>query len=265
MPASATGVPETVWLLGHEIRWRLAQALSNSDHRVGELVETVGERQNLVSYHLGLLRRAGVVSERRSSDDARDIYYHLDLDGLGSRLNQAAIALHPALYRSAEIQPVPRLAPARLVRVLFICTGNSARSQIAEAMLRKQSGGRVQVHSAGTQPTQVHPLAVQVLSRRGIETQGLRSKGLEEVGGIDFDYVITLCDIAREQCPSMPRDPEFIHWSLSDPATMTGAIGKRRAAFRSTADEIAVRVRQFLQLIAIKESTPARMGGKSYG
>ena len=92
MPASAPNAPETVWLLGHDIRWRLAKALSNSDHRVGELVVAVGERQNLVSYHLGLLRRAGVVWERRSSADARDVYYHLDLDGLRSDLNQAAIA-----------------------------------------------------------------------------------------------------------------------------------------------------------------------------
>lgn len=265
MPASATNAPETVWLLGHDIRWRLAQALSKSDLRVGELVVAVGERQNLVSYHLGLFRRAGVVSERRSSADARDIYYHLDLDGLGSRLNQAAIALHPALHTSAEIQPTARLALARPVRVLFICTGNSARSQIAEAMMRKQSGGRVEVHSAGAQPTQVHPLAVQVLNQLGIETESLRSKDFEEVGGVDFDYIITLCDIAREQCPSMPRNPEFIHWSLADPATITGAIGKRRAAFRSTAEEIAARVRQFLELIAIKESAPSRMGGKSNG
>src|SRR5450830_548457 len=97
MPASTTSAPQTVWLLGHGIRWRLAQALSHSDHRVGELVEAVGERQNLVSYHLGLLRRAGVVSERRSSRDSRDVYYSLNLGLLRGGLDQAFSSLHPTM------------------------------------------------------------------------------------------------------------------------------------------------------------------------
>lgn len=251
-------------MLGHDIRWRLAQQLSHGDHRVSELIEAVGERQNLVSYHLGLLRRAGMVSERRSSHDSRDVYYRLNLGGVRDGLDQALTGLHPAL----TVQRPPT-APAAAKkrprsRLLFVCTGNSARSLIAEAIVRERRSEAVEALSAGPRPAGVHPLALEVLREMGISSKGLRSKGLEEVAHLEFDYVITLCDIAREECPPLPGSPRYVHWSLPDPAAVTGRMESRRAAFRLAADELADRISHLMQLVAA--SGPARkppVGGRT--
>lgn len=249
--------------MGHDLRWRLLRALSRSDQRVNELVDQVREPQNLVSYHLGLLRRSSLVSERRSSADGRDIYYHLNLDRLGPQLVAAAGALHPALGGAAPRSAAERREALR-GRVLFVCTGNSARSLIAEAMLRARANGALETFSAGPKPAGVHPLALEVLSEMGIATTGLRSKGLDGVAGLKFDRVVTLCDIAREECPPVPGGPEYIHWSLPDPAAVGGPVDKRRAAFRSTANEIADRVDRLLQLMATEQLTrKSQVGGNS--
>jgi protein-tyrosine-phosphatase len=254
-------------LLGHEVRWQLVRILARSDHQVNELVELVGERQNLVSYHLNLLRLAELVSERRSSSDARDVYYHLDLDRVGSGLDAATAALHPSLHvrlGGPALQKVPDL-PQR--RILFVCTGNSARSLIAEALMRAQSGGALEVHSAGPRPAGVHPLALEVISEWRLATRGLRSKGLEEVADIEFDHVITLCDIAREQCPRLPGDPEYIHWSLADPAAVMGSMEARRRAFRAAAAELNRRISHLVSRLASADSRAASkpvVGGKTH-
>ena len=261
MPGSTVKAPGAVWLLGHDIRWRLAQQLSHSDHRVSELAEAVGERQNLVSYHLGLLRRGGMVSERRSSHDSRDVYYSLNLGGVREGLDQALAGLHPALT-------VPRLEPAppaakgrRQPRILFVCTGNSARSQLAEAIARDLVGGAAAVLSAGPKPAGVHPMTVTVLKELGLPADNLRSKGIDEVG-VRFDFVITLCDVAREDCPPFPSEADVIHWSLPDPAAVSGPINKRLAAFRSTANELAERIDGLMQLIGTEQpKMKSRVGG----
>jgi protein-tyrosine-phosphatase len=105
--------------------------------------------------------------------------------------------------------------------VLFLCTHNSARSQIAEALLRHLGGARVEVFSAGTEVSRVHPLALETLQKHEIDTTGLYSKSLDKFLGQDFDYVITVCDNARESCPVFPGDPERIHWSFPDPSAVT--------------------------------------------
>jgi ArsR family transcriptional regulator, arsenate/arsenite/antimonite-responsive transcriptional repressor / arsenate reductase (thioredoxin) len=199
-------------LLTNEVRWRLVVALASSDRKVNELVQAVGQPPNLVSYHLGQLRGVRLVSERRSSADARDVYYSLDLERLQAALERCAGTIHPGLW------PDPSRAVAELParRVLFLCTHNSARSQMAEAILRQQGGDAVDVRSAGSEPSQVHVLALRTLAELGIERAGLRAKPLSTFAGDNFDYVITLCDIVREAGTSWPGKPERLHWSLAD-------------------------------------------------
>jgi protein-tyrosine-phosphatase len=135
------------------------------------------------------------------------------------------------------------------VRVLFLCTGNSARSQIAEAFLVQAAGGRVEVASAGSHPKPVHPNAVRVMRSYGIDLTGERSKHLDEVAGRRFDYVITLCDKVREVCPEFPGQPEPIHWSIPDPAA-AGAGEVSYPAFRAVAADLHTRIGFLIQAIA---------------
>lgn len=135
------------------------------------------------------------------------------------------------------------------LRVLFLCTGNSARSQIAEGLLRKLSRGRADVFSAGTHPEgEVHPMAIEILSRRfDVDTAGLKPKHLNRFRGETFDYVITVCDRSAETCPTLPGDPERIHWSFEDPAAVEGDEPRRRA-FESVANGLAARLRIWMAL-----------------
>lgn len=269
MPEAAVArPPKILGLLGNEVRWRLVSALARTDRRVKELVDEVAEPQNLVSYHLGLLKRSELVSERRSSLDGRDIYYHLNLDRLDSKLDGAAATLHPSLRNSlASVRPGgrSRKGPTR-VRVLFICSGNSARSLMAEAVLRGMSGGSVEVWSAGPAPGGVNPLALEILTQQKIPTAGLRSKSIDEVIHMDFDYVISLCDVAREECPPLSGKPEYMHWSLPDPAAVSGSLERRRTAFRSTVNELRTRIRHLVRLLGTADmpATKSLIGGKAH-
>src|SRR6266700_2065269 len=185
--------PALMKLLGNEVRWGLVRALSISDRKVNELVERVQQPANLVSYHLGRLRAARVVSERRSSADARDVYYSLDLERLQAAFQRSASAIHPGLWpessRSSVEDPRGGFPAASVTRVLFLCTHNSARSQMAEAILRHQGCGAVEASSAGSHPSDVHPLAVRTLVEHGFDPAGLHSKPLSLFAGDRFDYV----------------------------------------------------------------------------
>jgi ArsR family transcriptional regulator, arsenate/arsenite/antimonite-responsive transcriptional repressor / arsenate reductase (thioredoxin) len=245
---SPVGAPETVSLLAHDIRWRLARQLSHSDRTVGELVAAVSERQNLVSYHLGLLRRGGLVLERRSSRDSRDVYYSLNLRVLRGGLDQALSSLHPAL-RIPPLEARPATFQGqRQRRLLFVCAGNSARSQLAEAIARELAQGSVEVLSAGPQPTMVHPVALTVLKELGLPAEDLRSKGIEQVRG-KFDFVVTLCDVAREDCPPFAGRPELVHWSLPDPVRPGASSRDLLPAFRRTAAELRMRIALLLPVV----------------
>jgi len=138
----------------------------------------------------------------------------------------------------------------RPLRVLFLCTGNSARSQIAEALLRKMSGGRIEAVSAGSEPRpEIHPLARSALfDLFGLGMEGQYPKPLGAFVGERLDYVISVCDRANASCPVFPGDTERIHWSLEDPAAVDGDEEKRRRAFEQTAREIASRIRIWLSL-----------------
>jgi protein-tyrosine-phosphatase len=229
-------------------RWRLLEELSRSDRRVQELVELVGGPQNLVSYHLGRLRRAGLVRERRSSADARDVYYRVDLDRFTAAVCDAASAIRPTLAPGRPAGAAPdRAAAAPGRRVLFVCTGNSTRSQIAEAYARRLGGGRLRATSAGIRPRPVHPLALKALEELGLDTRGLRSKPLEAVAGGTFDCLVTLCDRAREACPDdLVEAAEAVHWSIPDPAEAEGPDEVVYAGFQETAVDIGGRVRHLL-------------------
>src|SRR4051794_33423934 len=235
--------PRFLRLAGHPLRWRLLSELAHSDRRVGELCELADRRQSLVSYHLRQLREGGLVSMRRSAADGRDSYYVLDLVRCGELLSNAGASLHPGLAPAPA--PVPRPRRERrsaLARVLFLCTGNSARSQIAEELCERLSGGAVRAASAGSHPKPLHPNAVRVMAERGIDLSGNRSKHLSELSRRRFDYVITLCDRVREVCPEFPGGPELVHWSIPDPAREPGSDEETLPAFAHTAAELAGRI-----------------------
>ncbi|MFN3285260.1 MAG: arsenate reductase ArsC [bacterium] len=134
------------------------------------------------------------------------------------------------------------------LRVLFLCTGNSARSQMAEGWLRYLSAGRVQVYSAGTEPRGLHPLAVRVMAERGVDISGQRSKPVSEFQGQAFDCVVTVCDRARQSCPSFPG-ARTLHWDLPDPAEASGTEEDRLRAFRGVRDELESRIRALLRFL----------------
>lgn len=140
--------------------------------------------------------------------------------------------------------------------VLFVCTHNSARSQMAEGLLRDLRGDRYRVESAGTEATRVHPLAVAAMAEIGIDISQQRSKAVEEFAGARFDCVVTVCDQAREACPVFPGATEQLHWSLPDPSQATGSEEERLAAFRRVRDELRRRIEETFSARA-----PTEVGG----
>ena len=131
-------------------------------------------------------------------------------------------------------------------RVLILCTGNSARSQMAEGLLRHEGGGRFEVFSAGTKPTSVRPEAVSVMNEIGIDITGHRSKSVDEFIGQPLGLVISVCDNARETCPVFPGRVKRLHWPVDDPAAVQGSEEVRKAAFRRIRDQLHARIKVFL-------------------
>jgi ArsR family transcriptional regulator, arsenate/arsenite/antimonite-responsive transcriptional repressor / arsenate reductase (thioredoxin) len=248
--------PTFLHLAGHPLRWRLLSDLAHSDRTVHELTGLVGQPQNLVSYHLGKLRDARLVSARRSSADRRDAYYTVDLTRFGELLSSTGGCLHPGL----RLAPPPSSTRPRseTTRVLFLCTGNSARSQMAEALAQARSGGWVEAASAGSHPKPLHPNAVRVMrDEHGIDLAGQRSKHLDEFADQRFDRVISLCDRVREVCPEFPGRPETTHWSIPDPAA--GCPDDETAsypAFQQTADELETRIGFLLAALTTTQEEP---------
>ncbi|MEW9554916.1 ArsR family transcriptional regulator [Nonomuraea sp. NPDC050783] len=263
VPSGQAAPPPFVHLAAHPVRWRLLSELAHSDLRVRELVARLGEPQNLISYHLRLLRSGGLVRARRSSFDGRDSYYRLDLERCAGALADAGAALHPAL-RLVPDRPAASSENSPRPSVLFVCTGNSARSPIAEALLRHHSGDRAEVASAGSHPKpHFHPGAVRVLRRRyGIDLAGRGPRHLDTMTGRRFDYVISLCDRVREVCPEFDGRTRRIHWSIADPADPAdpansagladpaasggGTARAGDAAFEAAAAELDTRIRYLL-------------------
>jgi protein-tyrosine-phosphatase/DNA-binding transcriptional ArsR family regulator len=230
--------PGFLRLAGHPLRWRLLSELARSDRQVRELKGLTGERQSLVSYHLGQLRTGGLVSMRRSSADRRDAYYRVDLARCGELLAAAGAALHPGL----RLVPVPVGELRERVSILFLCTGNSARSQLAEALAERLAGAQITAASAGSHPKTLHPNAVRVMREYGVDISGRQAKHISTFSGQRFDYVVSLCDRVREVCPEFPGHPEMIHWSIADPAGEGGSDAETYPAFRAMAADLQSRI-----------------------
>jgi ArsR family transcriptional regulator, arsenate/arsenite/antimonite-responsive transcriptional repressor / arsenate reductase (thioredoxin) len=233
--------PKILGLLSDPVRWRLLGELSRSDRRVGELVDILGKPQSLVSYHLAEFRNEGIVTARRSSADGRDIYYRADIFRCRNLLANAALSLHPALW-SAEHQRSGAALRRPRERVLFLCTGNSARSQMAEAFTRHRSTGMIEARSAGSHPKSLHPNAVRVMAEYGIDISTNQTKPLARFARSRFGRVVTLCDKVREVCPEFPGAPTKAHWSIADPAASVDGAEPTYAAFQRAAADINDRV-----------------------
>ena len=240
--------PDFIWLLAHRIRWQLIRALTASDYRVQELVDFLGKPANLVSYHLKLLRKHALVQAHRSEADGRDIYYSLDLDRLQNGYLDAGRVIHPALGGGVSGEQRREVGAGRRLRVLFLCTSNSARSQMAEGLMRETGGEQVDVYSAGGQPAPVHPLAIATLKEIGIDIGEAAAKHIHIFDGHEFDYAITVCDRMREACPTYLACHANIHWSIADPVRIEDPF-EQKAAFERTARELSQRIQYWLEWV----------------
>jgi ArsR family transcriptional regulator, arsenate/arsenite/antimonite-responsive transcriptional repressor / arsenate reductase (thioredoxin) len=255
--------PPVLGVLAHDLRWTIVGLLVPGDLRTSEIVERTSQPPSLVSYHLARLRDAGLVSARRSSADGRDSYHWLDLDALGQAVTGAAGRIHPGLLSSATqpdgsaarpaapgIQTPGRPAPAgpdERAEVLFICSGNSARSPMAAGWLNHLGHGLVTARSAGVAPARLHPLAVAAMAEQGVDIAGHQPTPVSSYTDRTFTRVITLCDRAREDCKELPETAAAVHWSIPNPAQ---AHPPDLEAFRATARELRTRVGYLLAALA---------------
>jgi protein-tyrosine-phosphatase len=233
--------------LADDKRLAILRLLALSDLRAGEISAALSLPSNAVSYHLKQLSTLGLLQDHRSSSDGRDVYYRVDLDRLDRLYTQAGDVLHPGLVPTVQSGTEVHWHTTTPLRVLFLCTHNSARSQMAEAILRHMGGDTVEVFSAGSMPTQVHPNTLVVLRELGIDTSYLYAKSLDQFMGESFDYIITVCDRVRDICPVFQGDPVQIHWSFPDPVVIEDP-ELQLAGFRRTAVELQTRVRYLLLL-----------------
>jgi ArsR family transcriptional regulator, arsenate/arsenite/antimonite-responsive transcriptional repressor / arsenate reductase (thioredoxin) len=251
--------PEVLGVLAHDLRWTIVRLLVPGDLRTSELVSSTGQAPSLVSYHLARLRDAGLVSVRRSTADGRDSYHTLDLDALGQAVAGVAARIHPGLIDPGPLPgtadhaagreagpPRPGGGSPASAQVLFICSGNSARSPMAAGWLNHLSAGRLTARSAGVTPRPLQPLAVAAMAEHGVDISGHQPTRLDALTDHSFTRVITLCDRARENCGELPATPAAVHWSVPDPAR---AHPPDLDAFRATARELHTRVRYLLPLI----------------
>jgi arsenate reductase len=169
-----------------------------------------------------------------------------DLDRLDAELTDLEVTITAAARPGGTPEESPM--SDQPIRVLFVCTGNSARSQIAEALLRHYGGNDFTAVSAGTEPKGINPYTIRVLAEVGIDWSGARSKSVREYLDEPFDYVITVCDRARQSCPVFPGEHNSLHWGLDDPAQVEGTDADKLAAFRRTQQEVSVRLRPFIEL-----------------
>jgi protein-tyrosine-phosphatase/DNA-binding HxlR family transcriptional regulator len=235
-------------VLTDAVVWRLVKSLAASDAHLRDLQASLGVQQpEVLEERLKQLEQLGLVTSRTSDAAAGLRYYRLQVDRLRAVVEQVIGALHPSL----RLAPEPETLPAEPVRprVLFLCTENSARSQLAEVLLRQLSRGSVEAYSAGTRPGAVNPLVAEIL---GEAAQGLRSKHIDEFLGQHFDYVVTVCDRAREACPSFTGADKQLHWSIPDPAAVEGEEARRRA-FSVAACELTQRIRYLLTFMGPRQ------------
>jgi protein-tyrosine-phosphatase len=256
MEITSTQLPDFLKALAHELRWKILMFLAHSDHTVAEIVRFLGLPQNTVSYHLRKLREHRMVTERRSSADSRDVYYSLDLDSFRLLYQATGEMVYPPMRSENLIQGKTQWhLPSSPSRVLFLCTKNSARSQMAEGLLRHLSQHSIEVYSAGSQPSSLHPFATRAMTTLGIDIGQQRSKHVDEFQDQSFAYIVTVCDRMREVCPSFPGDADRIHWSIPDPIEVEGTDEEQYRAFEQTARSLLVKIRYLLTRIEYEQKT----------
>lgn len=237
---------ESLRLLTEEVRWQLLNELRYSDRQVRELVEWLNLPQNLVSYHLGILRQAGLVRTHRSEADARVQYYSLDFHTLQYHYEQIGSSLHLSVASNV-------VATINDLSIVFLCSANSARSQMAEGLLRQLSGGVIKVRSAGIKPSTIHPAAIQVMAEIGIDIEYQQAKSITDLQDYRPDIVITVCDKAREVCEPCFDAPLQLHWSIPNPTHETDEA--QHYAFQQTRDLLLERIRGLLALLPVLTNT----------
>ncbi len=248
--------------LGHPGRlavFRLLARRAPDAVRPSEIMGPLGLKQNTLSVYLATLSRAGLVTSER---DGRSIYYRINLERIGA-LVQFLVADccrgHPELCEPLAAHSLQRLNQEfdgmsdRIFKVLFICTGNSARSIFAEAILNKEGQGKFRAYSAGTRPfSSLNPYAIDLLNQLDYDTSVLRAKNLLEFQTDDapqFDFVFTVCDhAANEDCPPWPGLPVTAHWGVEDPVKTEGTEGEKALAFREAFRQLHHRMVAFVEL-----------------
>jgi len=209
--------------------------------RLGLAPVEAGRLAALCMAHGGIdLDLAPLIAEQRASIARQTA----DLARLDAELTDLEDTINAA-GRAAQEGSMPSDAP---IRVLFVCTGNSARSQIAEALLKQYGGDAFEVYSAGTEIQPINPYTIRVLAESGIDWSKARSKSVDEFLGQRFDYVITVCDRARQVCPVFPGSYNSLHWGLEDPAEAEGTDAEKLAAFQAAAMAVTIRLRPFIEL-----------------
>lgn len=247
--------------LGHPGRmsvFRLLMRFAPQGVRPTEIAEALGMKQNTLSHHLADLTACGLVQVTRVG---RSLYYAVDLETTEGLIGYLALdvgrarpdLISPLLAPLKETVPMDANTPDTDFAVLFICSGNSARSIFAEALLRDLGKGKFQVFSAGTRPnTALNPFALEILARNGHETASLRSKHISEFqqpGSIVMDFVFTVCDTAAaEECPPWPGQPITGHWGLPDPVKATGTDAEKALVFAQTYATLRRRIMAFVEL-----------------
>jgi protein-tyrosine-phosphatase/DNA-binding HxlR family transcriptional regulator len=245
---TAKELPALITLLADPLRWQIVTELTFGDERVSDLASQLEQAESTITAQLETMRTGGLVGIRQSDADPAILYYQLDQQRLRELYQAVGLALNMPVGQDAGVAEPSSTGTASRTRVLFLCTANSARSQLAEGLMRTLSKDQVDVSSAGTMPaSQIHPLALQELTERKIDTSSLRPKSIEQFVGQKFDYVISVCDQAHETCPDFPGARE-IHWSIPDPALVEPDAARQRA-FHMTAVELTNRVQYMLIMI----------------
>lgn len=263
-PSQIDKAVATLAVLADPQRLHILDLIINGIHCSSGIVERLGLAPNLVSHHLKVLREAGLVDIERDPADRRWIYYVPDIRQLTEVQFLLSHLLHPARIqaRADECGPsqgaLPYDPPAHLTmekehpmnnkaKIIFLCTGNSARSQMAEAFMKKYAGDLFEVHSAGIEPKGVNPYTVRVMDEAGIDISGYQSKGVRQyLGHVNFGYVVTVCDHAEENCPTVfLTQGKHLHWSFEDPAAFQGTEEETLAKFSQIRDQIETRIQKF--------------------
>ena len=249
--------------LGHPSRLAIFRLLARRAPQgvpAGEIAAALDIKPNVASVHLATLTRAGLIGGRR---EGKLVLYALDRAAAGRLIDYLALdccrgrpdvcaPLTVAVLNRPRKEPIA-MTPDRVFNVLFICTGNSARSIFAEAIMNREGAGRFRAFSAGTHPnTQLNPLAIAQLQKLGHDVSGLRAKHVSEFQGADapnFDFVFTVCDrAANEECPAWPGQPITGHWGVEDPVKATGTEAERAYAFAEAYRMLKHRIAAFVNL-----------------